>query len=94
MTFARNTFVLGLGLATALLAGWLAFPRVLYVRQNQPLAFHHKSHAEKSGFAECGQCHTLREDGTFGGIPSLDTCVSCHSERMGASHDEAVLVDA
>jgi len=93
VTCTRNTIVFGLGLATALMAGWLAFPRALYVRQNQPLAFHHKTHAEKSGFAECGQCHALREDGTFAGIPSLDTCTSCHSERMGTSHDESVLVD-
>jgi hypothetical protein len=93
MNATRNTFVFGLGVAIALLAGWVIFPRALYVRQNQLLAFHHKTHAEKSGFTECGQCHALRDDGTFGGIPSSDTCTSCHSERMGASHDEAVLVD-
>jgi len=63
------------------------------VRQNQPLAFHHKTHAEKSGIADCAQCHTLRNDGTFAGVPSLDTCTSCHSEKMGASQGEAILVD-
>jgi len=94
MNARRNAVVFGLGLATALLAGWLAFPRALYTRQNQPLAFLHKTHAGKSGYAECSQCHALRDDGTFGGIPSLDTCTSCHSERMGTSHDEGVLVDA
>jgi len=90
---ARSTLVLGLGLVTALLAGWVAFPRVLYVGQTQPLDFHHKTHAEQSGFAECAQCHALRDDGTFGGTPSLDTCMSCHSERIGTSHDETILVD-
>ena len=94
MNAKRNVVVFGLGLATALLIGWFAFPRVLYTRQNQPLAFLHKTHAGKSGYAECGQCHALREDGTFGGIPSLDTCTSCHSDRMGTSKDEGVLVDA
>ncbi|MGB8582112.1 MAG: menaquinone reductase multiheme cytochrome c subunit QrcA [Candidatus Sulfotelmatobacter sp.] len=89
----RNTFVFGLGFAVALLAGWVAFPRGLYVRQNQPLVFRHKTHAEKSGIAECGQCHVLRADGTFAGTPTLETCTACHSERMGTSAGEAILVD-
>ena len=93
MKATRNTFVFGLGVAFALLVGWVAFPRVLYVRHNQPLAFRHKTHAEKSSFAECGQCHVLHDDGTFSGIPSMDTCASCHSERMGTSHDETILVE-
>lgn len=92
MKATRNAGVFVLGLATALLAGWLAFPKLLYTRQNQPLAFRHKKHAEKSGFAECAQCHALREDGAFAGVPSLDTCASCHSERVGSSPDEGILV--
>jgi len=93
MNAARNTFVFGLGLAMALVAGWVAFPRALYSRQNQPVVFRHKTHAEKSGFADCGQCHSFRSDGSFAGIPSLDTCASCHSERLGTSQDEGILVD-
>lgn len=90
---ARNSFVFGIGFVVALMAGWLAFPRALYVRQKQPLAFHHKTHAEKSGFTECSQCHVLRSDGAFAGTPLLETCTSCHSERIGASEDEAILVN-
>ncbi len=90
---ARNTLAFGLGLAVALLLGWVAFPRALYERQNQPLAFHHKTHAEKSGSADCNDCHTLRADGTFAGVPALETCAGCHSERVGTSPDEAILVD-
>jgi hypothetical protein len=89
----RNTLVFGLGLATALLAGWVAFPRVLYVQRQQPVEFLHKTHAEKSGVADCGECHALREDGAFAGIPAMEKCAGCHSERIGESTAEATLVN-
>jgi hypothetical protein len=93
MTMARSTVVFGLGLAVALLVGWVAFPRALYVSQNQPLEFHHKTHAEKSGSSDCNDCHTLRDDGNFAGVPSTESCVSCHAEPMGTSRNEAILVN-
>lgn len=89
----RNTLFFGCGLTVAMFMGWVAFPRALYTQQKQPLEFHHKTHAEKSGSAQCGDCHTLRADGTFAGTPSLETCASCHAERLGTSPDEALLVD-
>lgn len=94
MTGMRNTFVFGLGLATALLAGWILFPHALYVREHQPVAFYHKTHAEKSGIAECGQCHALNVDGAVIGMPPIETCATCHSEPIGKSHDEAILVNS
>lgn len=90
---SRNSLALGLGVATALLAGWVAFPQVLYVRKHQPVEFHHKTHSEKSGITQCGDCHTLRADGTFIGMPRLETCSGCHSQRIGTSREEATLVD-
>jgi menaquinone reductase, multiheme cytochrome c subunit len=88
-----NTIVFALGLATALVAGWVIFPRVLYVHRQQPLEFLHKTHAEKSGIADCNECHALREDGTFAGIPTIEKCAGCHSERIGESNVEATLVN-
>ncbi len=90
---SRNALVFGFGLGVALLVGWVAFPRALYVQRRQPVEFLHKTHAEKSGIAQCSDCHTLREDGTFAGIPSTENCTVCHSERMGTSYAEATLVD-
>lgn len=90
---ARNTFVFGLGVAVALLVGWVAFPQALYVKKHQPLDFLHKTHAEKSGMADCNECHTLREDGTFAGLPAMEKCAACHSDKIGESKAEAVLVD-
>jgi menaquinone reductase, multiheme cytochrome c subunit len=89
----RNTIVFALGLTTALVAGWVIFPWVLYVHRQQPLEFLHKTHAEKSGIADCNECHALREDGTFAGIPTMEKCAGCHSERIGQSNAEATLVN-
>jgi hypothetical protein len=90
---ARNTFVFGLGVAVALVVGWVAFPRTLYVKKPQPFDFLHKTHAEKSGLVDCSECHALRDDGTFAGLPATEKCAGCHSERIGESTAEAILVD-
>lgn len=90
---ARGALVFGFGVATALAAGWFAFPRALYFRSEQPVAFQHKTHAEKSGAAQCADCHSFREDGAFGGIPRMEACAACHAERVGKSQAEATLVD-
>jgi hypothetical protein len=93
MKMSRNALIFGFGLAVALVVGWVVFPRVLYVQKQQPLEFHHKTHAEKSGVADCGDCHSVREDGAFAGIPAIEKCASCHSERIGESKGEATLVN-
>src|ERR1700687_6477165 len=93
MNMRRYSLVFGLGLAAALIAGWVVFPLVLYVQRQQPLEFRHKTHAEKSGVADCKECHALREDGVFAGIPAMEKCAGCHSERIGESQAEATLVD-
>ena len=90
----RFLLMFGLGFLVALLAGWVAFPRVLYVQKKQPLEFRHKTHAEKSGVAECSECHAIRDDGTFAGIPAMEKCAGCHSDKIGESKAEAMLVDA
>jgi hypothetical protein len=93
MKMQRTIVVFALGVAVALLAGWVAFPRALYLQKQQPLEFRHKTHAEKSGVADCNECHALRDDGTFAGLPAMEKCAGCHSERIGTSNAEATLVD-
>jgi len=89
----RNSMVFGLGAMIALAMGWLAFPRVLYDRQQQPLEFRHRFHAEKSGTSQCGECHPINQDGAFAGIPRQEACATCHADRLGSSPAEARLVD-
>jgi hypothetical protein len=93
MILGRNLLVFWFGFALAVLTGWVAFPRVLYVQGQQPLDFHHKTHGEKSGITQCDTCHTLGSDGEFSGIPRSETCAGCHTEKLGTSKPEAVLVD-
>lgn len=93
MKLSRITIVFASGLAVALFAGWFVFPRALYVQKHQPLDFLHKTHAEKSGIADCNECHTLRDDGSFAGMPPVEKCAGCHSERIGESKAETVLVN-
>ncbi len=89
----RFLLIFGLGFVVALLAGWVAFPRVLYVQKRQPLEFRHKTHAEKSGVADCSECHALRDDGAFAGLPTMEKCAGCHTDKIGTSQAEATLVD-
>ena len=80
------------GMAISLAAGWAAFPRVLYRRSAQPVSFSHKVHMDKAG-QTCGDCHGLREDGTFAGIPGLDKCAGCHAAPMGTTAAEKEFID-
>lgn len=89
----RYTLVFSLGLMVALFGGWFVFPRVLYVQKQQPLDFPHRTHAAKSGIADCSECHLLGEDGSFAGLRAAEKCAGCHSERIGESKAEAILVN-
>jgi menaquinone reductase, multiheme cytochrome c subunit len=93
MTVRRILLFFGFGLALAVLTGWVAFPRALYVRRAQPLDFHHKTHSEKSGISDCDTCHAFGPNGEFGGIPRMEVCAGCHAEKLGTSKSEAILVD-
>jgi hypothetical protein len=93
MKMPRTSLFFGLGVLTALAAGWLAFPRALYERRDQPFRFPHQTHAAKSGTSACNDCHTQAQDGTFAGIPKTKDCATCHADRMGSSPAEALLVN-
>ena len=69
ITVKRNLLVFGIGMGLALVTGWTAFPRASYVRRDQPLEFHHKTHSEKSGLTQCDSCHVLGSDGEFKELP-------------------------
>jgi ribosomal protein L34E len=80
------------GLAMALGAGWVAFPRAIYKSAPQPVDFSHKIHADKAG-AKCEDCHSFRDDGSFAGIPTLDKCAACHAAPMGSTTAEKNFID-
>lgn len=45
---------------------------------DQPVPFSHKHHAIELGI-DCRYCHTDVERSNYAGIPSSETCMSCHS---------------
>ncbi len=80
------------GLLVALALGWRGFPLVLFRQAQQPVDFSHKIHTEKAG-AKCDDCHSLRADGSFAGVPALDKCSGCHAQAMGTSAKEKRFID-
>jgi hypothetical protein len=82
------------GLAPALAAGWLGFPRLLYKQVEQPLSFSHKVHTGEKGGMACADCHSLGTDGRFSGIPRLEKCAGCHAQPIGATDGEKKFVDS
>lgn len=81
------------GIGTALAVGWVIFPALLYSSHDQPFHFSHAVHTGEAVGMSCEDCHTISEEGKFGGIPSLEQCVSCHGEVMGSSDAERVFVE-
>ena len=58
--------------------------RSAYVTQQnltreQPIPFSHAHHSGQLGI-DCRYCHTSVEQARFAGIPSTETCMTCHSE--------------
>jgi hypothetical protein len=88
------------GLLPALFIFWIIYPMALYSKQEQPLNFSHAVHMDEDrvdgieGDTEaerCLYCHAFRKDGTFVGIPKLETCTECHDDpdmAFGESADE------
>lgn len=89
----RPLVFFSLGLALALAAGWVAFPRLLFARAEQPLLFSHATHASDKTGLGCADCHPIGDDGRFAGIPKVDNCAMCHSEPQGATEVEKRLVE-
>jgi menaquinone reductase, multiheme cytochrome c subunit len=79
------------GFALSMVIGWVIFPKLLYSQKSQPFSFDHKLHVEQVEEG-CDSCHYFRDDGSFSGIPKLESCVECHEEVMGETEDEEIFV--
>lgn len=77
-----------LGLVLSMLIGWVVFPKLLYSKKPQPIDFNHALHVAEVDEG-CQSCHYFREDGSFSGIPDLESCMECHEEMLGVSDEEA-----
>ena len=81
------------GVALSLTAGWTVLPRTLYREAPQPATFSHVAHTGEKGGMQCVDCHAFRTNGSFAGIPKLDTCAGCHAEPTGATASEKRFVE-
>ena len=73
-----------------LLLGAAVFPRVAASRASaQPIAFNHAKHV--SSGIDCADCHTGAQSSAHATLPDLETCMTCHSEPLGSSAEEARL---
>jgi len=93
MSMALKGIILFLiGCCAMLALGWFVFPRLLYTSVEQPVQFNHRLHAGESIGQTCEDCHFLRSDGTFAGLPAIEKCAACHTARIGATVAESLLV--
>src|SRR5690348_11281604 len=58
---------------------WSPYTTYVGVSFNQPVPFSHKHHVGDDGI-DCRYCHTTVEKSAFAGLPSTDTCMTCHSQ--------------
>jgi len=54
------------------------------VNQEQPVIFSHRHHSGELGI-DCRFCHTTVEKSSFAGMPSTETCLTCHSQLFRES---------
>jgi Cytochrome c7 and related cytochrome c len=58
---------------------WSPYTTYVNVPFDQPVPFSHKHHVGDDGI-DCRYCHTTVEKSAFAGVPSTDTCMTCHSQ--------------
>lgn len=86
----RANLAVRLSLASAALlllmvgAGLFALPHSTYntlvgIELDQPVPFSHQHHVAGLGI-DCRYCHTSVETSPFAGMPTTETCMSCHSQ--------------
>jgi hypothetical protein len=75
------SFVIGVPTIWLAIAGLSRSPAntKVDVPLNQPVPFSHQHHTWELGI-DCRYCHTTVEKSSFAGLPSTETCMSCHSQ--------------
>src|SRR5690349_9862508 len=58
---------------------WSPYATYVDVPFHQPIPFSHKHHVGDDGI-DCRYCHTSVETSANAGLPSTDTCMTCHSQ--------------
>src|SRR6266571_3577837 len=72
-------FLVGLALIAVLAVARSPYMTQQNIYREQPVQFSHKHHVGDDGI-DCRYCHTSVETSAFAGMPSTETCMSCHSQ--------------
>lgn len=80
------------GFVASVALGWLAYPRLMYTEKEQPFRFSHLAHQE-AAMMSCEECHYNRDDGSYAGIPTTESCAECHAMPLGMTEEEAYFVE-
>jgi hypothetical protein len=82
-TISKLSIVIGaiapILLGAAVYAGNMTYGSRVNVPIEQPVQFSHKHHLIDDGI-DCRYCHTSVEKAAFAGMPSTETCMTCHSQ--------------
>lgn len=83
-TFAKASIFGAVFIIAAILGMYALFIRSPYVTgvgvvRDQPVPFSHEHHVSGLGI-DCRYCHTTVETAAYAGMPSVHTCMSCHSQ--------------
>ncbi len=85
---AWRSLVLG---ALVLVAGTSAVVARARSAVVQPVPFSHFLHTQELQLA-CETCHEYARTGAHPGLPSVETCATCHQEPQGSSPRESLVV--
>jgi hypothetical protein len=58
---------------------WSSYTTRVRVPREQPVPFSHQHHVAGLGI-DCRYCHNSVETAAFAGMPTTETCMSCHSQ--------------
>lgn len=84
------------GLTTVVFGTWYwatpDFWEVGYMPEQPGSGFNHQIHAGRLGM-DCRYCHTNVEDSHFANVPTVSTCMGCHTEgKLAPQYDPGELV--
>ena len=80
-SIAILTVVLGSAVAIAAIIYRSPVVTQVGINKEQPIPFSHERHVGGNAM-DCRFCHTSVEKSNFAGIPSSETCMTCHSQVL------------
>ncbi|MBI2370462.1 MAG: cytochrome c3 family protein [Deltaproteobacteria bacterium] len=72
--------------AVIVVVGGVLFAQRLEPAVRQPIQFNHAKHIAQG--LECAACHQYVKEQTFAGLPTVETCMMCHSAPQTKSPEE------